>query len=468
MQLYNSLSRKIEEFKPINPPTVTLYTCGPTVYDYTHIGHARKYINDDLLKRILTYFGYKVKHVMNITDVGHLTSDEDEGEDKIEKGAKKSGKTVWEVAKFYTDFFFDTTDRLNIIRSDVICKATDHIKDMTQLINQLSQKGFTYETKEAVYFDSSKFPDYGKLSGQKLEEKLKGARDDVYLDPDKKNSTDFALWFKRVGRFKDHSMYWPSPWGDGFPGWHIECSTMSMKYLGKTIDIHTGGIDHVPVHHENEIAQSEAATGKQFVRFWVHHEFLLINGTKMSKSLKNFYTLDDLEKKHVEPLALRFQFLQTHYRTQMNFTWDSAASAQDGLNNLRQLVLTLRHQTQRTELSEEKLKKLDSYREQFNQALANDLQLPKAAAVMWEMLKSNIPSIDKLDLLFEFDQVFGLKLNEVVEEKVPAEILALAQKREEARKQNDFKTSDRLRGELLKKGYSVEDTVSGFKLKKAL
>ena len=466
MQLYNSLTRKIEEFNPINPPIVSLYTCGPTVYDYTHIGHARKYTNDDFLKRTLTYFGYKVKHVMNITDVGHLTSDEDEGEDKIEKGAKKTGKSVEEVAKFYTDFFFDTTDKLNIIRPDVICQATDHIKDMTQLINQLSQKGFTYETKEAVYFDSSKFPNYGKLSGQKLTEKLKGARNDVYLDPDKKNPTDFALWFKRVGRFKDHSMHWNSPWGEGFPGWHIECSTMSMKYLGKTIDIHTGGIDHVPVHHENEIAQSEAATGKQFVRFWVHHEFLLINGTKMSKSLKNFYTLDDLEKKHVEPLALRFQFLQTHYRTQMNFTWDSAASAQDGLNNLRQLVLTLRHQTQRTELSEEKLKKLDSYREQFNQALANDLQLPRAVAVMWEMLKSNIPSIDKLDLLFEFDQVFGLKLNEVVDEKVPTEILALAKKREAARKQNDFKKADELRDQASKKGYTFEDTESGTAIKK--
>ena len=466
MKLFNTLTRKIEEFNPINPPTVTLYTCGPTVYDYTHIGHARKYTNDDFLKRTLTYFGYKVKHVMNITDVGHLTSDEDEGEDKIEKGAKKTGKSVEEVAKFYTDFFFDTTDKLNIIRPDVICKATDHIQDMIRLINKLSQKKFTYETKEAVYFDSSKFSGYGKLSGQKLTEKLKGARDDVYLDPDKKNPTDFALWFKRVGRFKDHSMHWNSPWGDGFPGWHIECSAMSMKYLGETVDIHTGGIDHVPVHHENEIAQSEAATGKQFVRFWVHHEFLLIDRTKMSKSLKNFYTLEDLEKKHIESLALRFQFLQTHYRTQMNFTWDSAKAAQEGLNNLRQLVLTLQHQTQRTELSEEKLKKIDAYREQFNQALANDLQLPRAAAVMWEMLKSNIPSIDKLDLLFEFDQVFGLKLEEVEEEKIPPEILALAQQREEARKQNDFKKADELRDQASKKGYTFEDTASGTAIKK--
>lgn len=469
MKLYNTLSRKIEDFKPLNPPTVTLYTCGPTVYDKSHIGHARKYTNDDILKRALNFLGYKVKHVMNITDVGHLTSDEDMGEDKLEKGAKKSGKTVWEVAKFYTDLFFDMTDDLNIIRPEIICKATDHIEEMIRLINQLSQKGFTYETKEALYFDTAKFPSYGKLSGQKLSEKIKGAREDVYLDPGKKNPTDFALWFKRVGRFKDHTMHWDSPWGDGFPGWHIECSAMSMKYLGETIDIHTGGIDHIPVHHENEIAQSEAATGKKFVNYWVHHEFMMIDGKKMSKSLENFYTLEDLQKKDIEPLALRYQFLQTHYKQQMNFTWEGAKAAQEGLNNLRIYVLSLKTQnTQktRTSLSSDKLELLDSLRTKFSEALANDLQIPQAVAAVWEMLKSNIPSTDKLDLLDSFDQVLGLKLNEVIEEKIPDEILQLAKQREGIRKSGDFKKSDEFRKEIEKKGYIIEDTNKGTIVKK--
>lgn len=466
MKLFNTLSRKTEDFQPLNPPAVTLYTCGPTVYDKSHIGHARKYTNDDVLKRALTFLGYKVKHVMNITDVGHLTSDEDAGEDKLEKGAKKSGKTVWEVAKFYTNLFFAMADDLNIIRPEIICKATDHIEDMIRLINQLSQKGFTYETAEALYFDTAKFPSYGKLSGQKLSEKMKGARSDVYLDPGKKNPTDFALWFKRVGRFKDHTMHWDSPWGDGFPGWHIECSAMSMKYLGETIDIHTGGIDHIPVHHENEIAQSEAATGHKFVDYWVHHEFMMIDGKKMSKSLENFYTLDDLQKKGIEPLALRYQFLQTHYKQQMNFTWEGAKAAQDGLNNLRKQILVLKNQTQRTALSSDKLDQLDSFRQKFADALANDLQLPQAVAVVWEMLKSNIPSTDKLDQLIQFDQVLGLKLNEVTEEKIPDEIVKLAKQREEVRKSGDFKKSDELRKAILKKGYVVEDSPDGFKIKK--
>lgn len=466
MRLYNTLTRKIEEFKPLKPRVVTLYTCGPTVYDFTHIGHARKYTSDDILKRTLTYLEYKVKHVMNITDVGHLTSDEDAGEDKLEKGAKTSGKTVWEVAKFYTDFFFNTLKSLNILPANIVCNATDHIQDMIQLINKLSQKGFTYETKEAVYFDTSKFADYGKLSAQKLEEKKEGARDDVYLDPGKKNPTDFALWFKRVGRFKDHSMHWQSPWGDGFPGWHIECSAMSMKYLGETIDVHTGGIDHIPVHHENEIAQSEGATGKQFVHFWVHQEFLQIDGKKMSKSLKNFYTLDDLKKNGIEPLALRYQFLQTHYRQQMNFTWESAKAAQEGLKNLREQVLSLKSQTKRTVLSEEKLVKTDEFRKKFNEAVGNDLQMPQAVSVMWEMLKSNIPSSDKLDLLFEFDQVFGLKLNEVAEEKIPEQITKLAKEREQVRKSGDFKKSDELRKKIESLGFIVEDKPEGFQIKK--
>lgn len=466
MKLYNTLSRKIEEFKPLNPPNVSLYTCGPTVYDYTHIGHMRTYVNNDILKRTLIFLGYKVKHVMNITDVGHLTGDDDWGEDKLEKGAKKTGKTVWEVAKFYTDFYFQTTDALNILRPDIICKATDHIKKMLQLINQLEKKGFTYKTKEAVYFDTSKFVYYGKLSGQKLEEKLKGARDDVYLDPGKKNPTDFALWFFRVGRFKDHTMHWDSPWSDGFPGWHIECSAMSMKYLGETIDIHTGGVDHIPLHHENEIAQSEGATGKPFVRFWFHNNFLMVNNQKMSKSLNNFYTVDDLKKHEIEPLAIRYLFLQSHYRQILNFTWQSAKAAQEGLNKLRNIIIDLKKNNSLTRQSVNSLTKSTSFRESFIKRLENDLQTSEAIAVMWKMLRSDLSHKQKLELFFNFDQVLGLKLDEVKEKKIPKEIIKLAEERLQARKIGDFKKSDELRKKIELKDYGILDTKEGFKIRK--
>lgn len=465
MRLYNTLTRKIDAFAPLNPPTVTFYSCGPTVYDYTHIGHMRTYTNCDVLKRTLTYLGYQVKHVMNITDVGHLTGDDDRGEDKLEKGAKREGKTVWEVSRFYTEFFLKTLDALNIIRPTIICKATDHIKDMIDFIKILKTKGYIYETDEAVYFDTSKFPSYGQLSGQKLKEKLKKARQEVYIDPQKRNPADFSLWFKRVGRFKNHSMHWGSPWGDGFPGWHIECSAMSMKYLGKTIDIHAGGIEHIAVHHENEIAQSEATTGKKFVKFWFHNHHLQVEDKKMSKSLGNFYTIDDIIKKGIEPLSLRLLFLQTHYRQPMNFTWQSAQSAEESYRKLRDYVISFRKQNNRTVLSQEKLNKLDLYRQEFIQAVSQDLQMPRAVAVMWEMLKSNISSTDKLDLLFEFDQVFGLRLNQIVEEKIPAEIIDLAQEREKYRQQKDFKKADEIRKKLEEKGYLIEDTPAGSQLK---
>lgn len=452
MKLYNTLTRSLEAFEPLNPPNVTLYTCGPTVYDYTHIGHMRTYVNNDVLKRTLIFSGYKVKHVMNITDVGHLTGDDDQGEDKLEKGAKKTGRSVWDTAKFYTDFFFKTTDALNIIPPDITCRATDHIKEMLQLIGELEKKGLTYKTKEAVYFDTSKFASYGKLSGQKLSEKLKGARDDVYLDPGKKHPTDFALWFFRVGRFKDHTMHWNSPWGDGFPGWHIECSTMSMKYLGKTIDIHTGGVDHIPLHHENEIAQSEGATGKLFVRFWFHNNFLMVDNQKMSKSLNNFYTLDDLKKHKIEPLAIRYLFLQSHYRQLMNFTWESATSAQEGLNKLKNIVLDLKKEKTSAKNSAE-----NYFTKRFNDALSNDLQTSQAVAVMWEMLKTNLSSKQKLEQLFEFDKVFGLNLEKTSEEKIPREIIQLVEERKIARQNKDFKKSDELRKKIKSLGYSIED-----------
>jgi len=466
MNLYNTLARKVDKFEPLNPPEVTFYSCGPTVYDYTHIGHIRTYVNNDSLKRVLLYLGYSVNHVMNITDVGHLTGDDDSGEDKLEKGAEKSGKTVWEVATFYTDFFMQTMKAVNVMLPNSTVKATDHIKEMVKLIQKLEEKGFVYQTDEAVYYDTSKFKDYGKLSGQKLEDKKQQARQDVHLDPEKKSPADFVVWFKRVGRFADHQMRWPSPWGEGFPGWHIECSAISMNYLGETIDVHSGGVDHIPVHHENEIAQSEGATGKPFVRFWFHNEFLLIDGQKMSKSLNNFYTIKGLEEHKIDPLALRLLFLQTHYRQQMNFTWQSAQAAQEAYNKLREQVIALKSQTQRTELSPEKLEQIDELRDRFKQALANDLQMPQAIAIMWEMLKSNIPSPDKLDLLFEFDKVLGLNLSAAEQENIPEEIQQLAEERETARQENNFAKADELRKIINEKGYQVKDTDQGYKLKR--
>jgi len=432
MKLYNTLSKKVVDFKPLNPPVVTLYTCGPTVYDYTHIGHMRTYTNNDVLRRTLAYIGYQVKHVMNITDVGHLSGDDDSGADKMEKGAKKSGRTVWEVAQFYTDYYFETTDALNILRPDIICPATKHIKDMIALIEKLEKAGLTYDTEEAIYFDISKFKDYGKLSGQKLSEKLTGARKEVHIDPGKKHPADFSLWFKRIGRFADHAMHWPSPWGEGFPGWHIECSAMSMKYLGETIDIHTGGVDHITGHHENEIAQTEGATGKQFVRFWFHNNFLMVNDQKMSKSLDNFYTIDDLKKKKIAPLSIRYLFLQSHYRQILNFTWDSVKSAQEGYFRMKEIISALKENAEETDM--DKLgTKAKEFAKSFTEAITNDLETTKAMAVVWEMLKSSLSSQEKLTLIYDFDRVMGLNLKNVKTETIPDEILYLAENRLKAK-----------------------------------
>jgi cysteinyl-tRNA synthetase len=466
MKLYNTLTRKLEIIKPINPPNISLYTCGPTVYDYTHIGHMRAYVINDLLKRTLDYCGFKVKRVMNITDVGHLTGDDDTGVDKLEKGAKKSSKTVWEVVKFFTDYFFSTTDALNILRPDITCKATDHIKEMIELIKKLQIKGFTYETGQAVYYDVTKFKKYGKLSGQKIEEKIQAARKDVNVDPEKKHPVDFALWFKRAGRFADHTMHWMSPWGDGFPGWHIECSAMSMKYLGESIDIHTGGIDHIPVHHENEIAQSEGATGKPFVKIWFHNNFLMVDNQKMSKSLGNIYKLEDLKEHEIEPLAVRYLFLQSHYRQLMNFTWESAKASQDVFNKLKETVIKLKNSNPLTREPVNLSTNATAFKNEFVSAILNDLQTPQAVATMWDMLKSDIDDNEKYYLLMDFDKVFGLKLNEIVEEKIPKEIIELAEKRRIAKKNHDYTASDTIRDSINSSGYKIEDSGEGYKIKK--
>lgn len=464
LRLYNTLSRSIEKFTPLHPPKVGMYTCGMTVYDYAHIGHGRKYVVDDILRRVLARFGYNITHVQNVTDVGHLVSDADAGEDKLEKGAKKQGKTVWEVADFFTNQFYDSMDCLNVMRPTVICKATDHIPQQLALVARLMDKGVAYDTPEAVYFDVSKFPAYESLFGnQQLAEKQTAVRGAVKTGEHKKHAADFALWFKRVGRFADHTMHWTSPWGDGFPGWHIECSAMSMKYLGETLDIHTGGVDHIPVHHPNEIAQSEAATGKPFVKYWIHCAFLTVDGKKMSKSLGNFYTIEDIVNKKFDPLALRYFYLTAHYRKTQNFTWEGLAAAQNSLNELRKQLVGMR-KSERSSLSEEKLEKVDAYRKRFDGALADDMNTPEALAMVWEVVKSNIPPPDKYDLLIDFDEVLGLKLNEVGSvqaEKIPKEIQALAKKREQLRAEKKFTDADTIRKEIESKGYILEDTPTG-------
>jgi cysteinyl-tRNA synthetase len=471
MKLYNSLSREVEEFVPLNPPVVSMYTCGPTVYGYASIGHGKKYVGDDLLRRVLTYNGFEVNHVQNVTDVGHLVSDSDEGEDKMEKGARLSGKNVWEVAEYFMKDFYQSMDLLNILRPSKVCRATDHIPEQVELIQKLLKKGFAYETPEAVYFEVAKFPRYDSLFGQNLAEKQVAVRDEVQTGEHKKSPVDFALWFKAVGRFANHSMQWDSPFGKGFPGWHIECSAMSMKYLGETFDIHTGGEDHLSVHHPNEIAQAEAATGKPMARFWVHHVFLKVDGQKMGKSLGNVYRVQEVMEKGFSPMALRYLFLTAHYRTPLNFTWSSLASAQNAYDKLLQFVTETRRKDgegSRTALSKEKLKKLDSYKFRFMEAVNNDLNFPQALAVMWEMMKSNIPDYDKLDQLLDWDQMLGLKLSEAgfAVAKIPDDIMNMAAKRQELRTSGKYVEADELRVEIEKRGFKVEDSKMGIRVKK--
>ncbi len=455
MKLYNTKSRSIEEFTPLTDGIVTMYACGPTVYDYTHIGHMKKYIGDDVLRRTLTLLGYDVKHVMNVTDVGHLSDDGDEGEDKLEKGAKKEGKTVWDIAAFYTDYFHNTMNAVNVLPPTIEAKATDHITEMIALVEKLVAEGIAYETAHAIYFDVTKDPHYGELSGQKLSEKETAARDDVVIDPDKKNPADFSLWFKRVGKFADHAMYWPSPWGDGFPGWHIECSAMAMHYLGETIDIHTGGIDHVPVHHENEIAQSECATHKQFVRYWVHHDFLNVEGEKMSKSKQNFYTIEDIVARKINPLATRLMFMQTSYRKPMNFTWDSLDTVNQQFKKLQKFAA--HHDTVGT-ISE-------TYKAAFIDGLSDDLNTAKAIATMWELLGDNtISEEDKWATLLMFDTVLGLQLDQVEKFSISEEASLLVEARDKARAEKNYAESDEFRRQLEGLGYEVLDTAEGTKL----
>jgi len=464
LKLFNSMSKSVEDFVPLESGKVSMYACGPTVYDFTHIGHGRKYVNDDVLRRVLTVIEeLEVTHVQNITDVGHLVSDSDTGEDKMEKGARKAGKTVWEVAQEYTEYFRKVMKDLNILPPTIECKATDHIQEQIDLITRILDKGHAYETDEAIYFDVTSFSDYGKLFGQTMEEKLVGAREEVETETMKRNPADFVLWFKRVGKFAEHTMYWSSPWGDGFPGWHIECSAMSMKYLGEQIDLHTGGEDHLSIHHPNEIAQSESATGKHpFVKYWFHSVFLMVDGRKMSKSLGNYYRVEDVVAKGFAPLSLRYYFLSTHYRKQMNFTFEGLAGAQSALEKLNESVNRLEGQIEPDGWSTEG----EEYYKKFVAAVEDDLNTPQALAVIWEMMKSGISDQAKKNLINVFDSVLGLDLGAVNEEELPGNIKKLMEERDVARKEMNWSASDMIADQIVSSGYKIMDTPSGTLVKK--
>lgn len=460
MKLYNTMDRKVEEFVPIEEGKVGMYCCGPTVYNYAHIGNLRTYIFEDILHRTLEEAGYRVKHVMNITDVGHLTGDGDDGEDKLGKRSRETGKSVWDIAAFYTDAFFTDEKALNIKRPNVVCKATDHIQDMIALIKRLEEKGHTYTAGGNVYFSIDTIDDYGKLAGQKQEDKLSGAR--IAVDGNKRNPQDFVLWFTN-SKFGEQAMMWDSPWGRGYPGWHIECSAMSMKYLGETFDIHCGGIDAIPVHHTNEIAQSEAATGHKWVNYWCHGEFLLNDKGKMSKSSGEFLTLPVLVGHGYNALDYRYFCLGGHYRTQLKFSYEALDHAKSARERLNSMVAELKAKAKPESTISEKA---ESYKDSFFAALFNDLRCPEALAVMWKMLKDNsITEGEKLSLLYSMDKVLGLDLDKIEakkEEKVGGEEeWKLVEERKQAKAEKNYQRADEIRKELEERGYIVKDTPQG-------
>jgi len=461
------MGRKLEKFKPINDNEVGLYTCGPTVYNYAHIGNLRTFIFEDVLKRALLHSNYKVKHVMNITDVGHLTDDGDDGDDKMTKKAKEVGKSVWEIASFYTDAFLNDASDLNLLKPNVLCKATDHISDMIELIKRLEKNGHTYISGGNVYFSIDTYKDYGKLANQNLDDLITAARDDVSVDDNKKNSKDFVLWFTN-SKFGEQQMMWDSPWGRGYPGWHIECSAMSMKYLGESFDIHCGGIDAIPVHHTNEIAQSEAATNKKWVNYWIHGEFLLDETGKMSKSKGDFLTLSLLKNKGYDPMDYRFFTLNGHYRSQLRFSFENLDTARKNrLSIVSKIQDLLDNDAKQIKIvSDEAI----SLQNEFDECVNNNLNMPMAIAVLWKTIKSNINDSEKYTLLLYFDEVFGLKFNEIKKREIviPNEIIDLVNLRINAKKEKDFKKADEIRAEIEKLGYILKDTAKGPVLSKKL
>lgn len=461
IKLFNTLTKTKEVLEPIDKNEIKIYSCGPTVYNYAHIGNLRTYIFMDLLRRVLKYDGYHLNHVMNITDVGHLESDADEGEDKMQKAAIRENKDPYEIAKFYTEAFLKDMERLNIDIPNKIVKATDHIDCMLEMAKQIVKNGYGYETSTAIYFDVSKLDKYPVLSNINVEDQIAGARVDIDLE--KRNPYDFAIWIKAK---PSHIMKWESPWGLSYPGWHLECSAMSRKYLGDVFDIHTGGVDHIPTHHENEIAQSKGACGKIPANIWMHAEFLLVDNGKMSKSIGNVYTLDQLKEMQIEPLAYKMFCFSANYRTKLNFTIDGAKASNIALERLR---LGYLNHTQGNEQIEENI--IKGYKEKFLEYINDDLNITMAMAIVWEIIRNPIKSKQFAALILEFDEVLGLDLkntqnyiHENREIEIPEEIKELLEKRKEARENKDFGLSDRIRDKISEKGYIVKDTKEGQQL----
>lgn len=460
LTLYNTLSRKKETFEPLSDNMVTMYNCGPTVYNYAHIGNLRGYVNANLLRRTLEHHGYNVRQIINITDVGHLTGDSDEGEDKIEKGAAREKKSVQQIIDFYTNAFLADLEALNIDTDEIykFPRATEHIPEQIALIQRLEEKGFVYQTSDGIYFDTAKFPDYGALAGLDIEGLKSGAR--VEVNPEKRNLTDFALWkFSPPG--EKRAQEWSSPWGTGFPGWHIECSAMAMEYLGETLDIHTGGIDHINIHHTNEIAQSTAATGKPFSRFWLHHEFVNVQDGKMAKSEDNFIRLETLREHGFGPLDYRYLLLLAHYRSPINFSFESLAAAARALSRLIHIYAGLE--------KNEKAKPSHFYSEQFFGAIDDDLNSPAAIAVMWNLTRDeSVPDAEKRATLDLFDTILGLNLAEQAERlrDIPEDIVELAEERELEKQSKNYTRADEIRKQIMDAGFSIKDTKSGYEIER--
>lgn len=453
LRLYDTYTRSVRDFTPIKPEAVGIYTCGPTVYDYAHIGNLRTYVFEDLLRRTLELNDYSVYHVMNITDVGHLTSDADTGDDKMEKGSARTGKTAWEIADFYTDHFQQDLKRLNILEPHVWCRATDHIPEQIEMIRCIEAKGYTYTTSDGVYFDTTKLADYGYMARLDIEGLQAGARIEM---GEKRHPTDFALW-KLSPPGKKRQMEWDSPWGLGFPGWHIECSAMSAKYLGTYFDIHCGGEDHISVHHTNEIAQTEACHGTRLANFWMHGYFLQIDESKMAKSSGEFLRIQSLIDNGYDPLAYRLFCLNAHYRAKLNFTWDGLDSSSRSLDRLRTFV----YETGEPGLVDQ------GYVEQFREQTNDDLNMPRALAVAWDLVRSGLPAQVRKATLLQFDRVLGLRLGEwqPAEEKVPNAILELVEQRQVARKEKRWTDADSLRKQVVDAGFEIVDTPQGARVK---
>ncbi len=454
LKLYNTLSRQKEVFKPIDDKAVRIYTCGPTVYYYAHIGNLRSYLFMDNLRRVLKYNDYELQHAMNITDVGHLVSDADEGEDKMMKAARRENKDPYEIAEFYMNRFLEDLEKLNVSRPEIICRATEHIEDMEEYVQKIIENGYAYETKDTIYFDTSKLDKYGVLSNIKIDEQKAGAR--VEFDDEKRNVTDFALWIKAP---ENHIMKWDTFWGKCYPGWHIECSAMSRKYLGELFDIHTGGIDHIPIHHENEIAQSKGYSGHIPANWWMHCEFLLVDGGKMSKSLNNIYTLEDLKNKGFSPLDYKMFTFTSHYRNKLNFTWESLESAKTALFRLKD---GYQKHAEGSEDVDDSV--INEYETKFHEAINDDLNMPQAMSVVWDVIKNPIKSKKFAELLRKFDQVLGVKIDEKEEIELPKEIEDIIEERKQARTDKDWNKSDELRDKLFDLGYVVKDTKNGMEV----